>query len=149
METARKGGPHRKAAEDLHAHDFYTWTTQQAALMRAGLFDERDVENLVDEIETLGRSEAAALESAYWLICLHQLKRLLQPKRAASRSWTNTIIRERLHAARVLRDETGLKPRRQALFDGADADARKEAAGETGLPLSHVSPPPRRSRSPR
>ncbi len=135
METARRDRPRSPTEDDLHARDFYTWTRRQAELLRAGLFETIDVENLVEEIETLGRSEAAALESAYRLICLHQLKRLLQPERAASRSWTNTIIRERLHAARVLRDNPGLKPRRLELFESAYADARKEAAGETRIAL--------------
>ena len=138
METARQQKSRSSIGDDLYARDFYTWTRRQAELMRAGLFEKIDVANLVEEIETLGRSEAAALESAYRLICLHQLKRLLQPERAASRSWTNTIIRERLHAVRVLRDNPGLNPSRQELFESAYADARKEAAGETGLPLSLV-----------
>lgn len=138
METARKDTPRREAADDLHARDFFTWTQRQAELMRAGLFERVDIENLIEEIETLGRSEASALESAYRLICLHQLKRMVQPERTV-RSWTNTIIRERLHAARVLRDNPGLKPRRQELFETAYADARKEAAGETGIAL-HVFP---------
>lgn len=136
METARPQEARRGSEDDLHARDFYTWTRRQAELMRAGSFEEVDVANLVEEIETLGRSEAAALESAYRLICLHQLERLVQPERVASRSWTNTIIRERLHAARVLRDNPGLKPRRQQLFESAYADARREAAGETQIDLS-------------
>ncbi len=148
MEKARKDMPRSKAADDLYARDFYTWTRHQAELMRGGLFEKLDIGHVIEEIETLGRSEAAALESAYRLICLHQLKRMVQPD-WASRSWTNTIIRERLHAARVLRDNPGLKPRRQELFENAYADARKEAAGETGLspnmipeaPPSHLPRP--------
>ena len=62
----------------------------------------------------------------------------MQPERAASRSGTNTIIRERLHAARVLRDSPGLKPEREQLFGNAIPSARKEAAGETGLPLTSL-----------
>lgn len=138
METARPNLRHSTIEGDLYARDFYTWTRRQADLLRSGLFEKIDVANLIEEIETLGRSEAAALESAYRLICLHQLKRLVQPERASSRSWTNTFIRERLHAARVLRDNPGLKSRRRALFESAYADARKEAAGETSRPLALV-----------
>ena len=53
-------------------------------------------------------------------------------------SWTDTIIRERLHAARVLRANPGLKPQQAELFHYAYADARKEAAGETGLSLDRI-----------
>ena len=118
META--DDPRPQAAGDLYVGDFYSWTRRQAELLRAGLF------------------EAVDLESAYRLICLHQLKRIIQPERAASLSWTDTIIRERLHAARVVRANPGLKPRQAELFQCAYADARKEAAGETGLPLDTI-----------
>ena len=79
METARKDMHRLKAADDLYARDFYTWTRHQAELMRGGLFEKLDIGHVIEDIETLGRSEAAALESAYRLICLHQLKRMVQP----------------------------------------------------------------------
>ena len=125
-------------ARDLYETDFYGWTRRQAALLKAGRFESVDLANVIEEIETLGRSEAAALESAYRLICLHQLKRILQPERAASRNWTNTIARERLNAARILRHNPGLKPQLTALLDSAYADARKEAAAETRVPLRAI-----------
>ena len=46
------------------------------------------------------------------------------------------IVRERLHAARVLRDNPGLKARQEELFASAYADARQEAASETRLSLA-------------
>lgn len=126
------------AGETRYDHDFYGWTQRQAELLRRERFAEADLANIIAEIESLGRSEAAALESAYRLICTHQLKRILQPERAGSRSWTSTIVRERLHAARILRDNPGLKPRCAALFADAYADARREAAAETRRPLVDV-----------
>ena len=140
-DTARQDGASSETVDDLYIGDFYSWTRRQADLLRAGLFEAVDLGNIIEEIETLGRSEAAALESAYRLICLHQLKRIIQPERAASRSWTNTIIRERLRAARLLRANPGLKPRQTELFHYAYADARKEAAGETGLRLDTIPDP--------
>lgn len=135
MASALFDAPRARVADDLHRHDFYSWTRRQAELMRAGRLTELEIENLAEEVETLGRSEASALEPAYRLICMHQLKRLMLPERAASRSWTGTIVRERLHAARVLRDNPGLKPRREELFRSVYIDARKEAAPETGIAL--------------
>lgn len=126
------------AIEPLYDRDFYGWTRRQAELLRRRRFADADLANIIEEIESLGRSESAALESAYRLICTHQLKRILQPERAGSRSWTNTIVRERLHAARILRDNPGLKPRCAALFADAYADARREAAAETRRPLPNV-----------
>jgi hypothetical protein len=122
-------------ATDLYETDFYAWTLRQAALLRSGDLGQADRANLAEEIETLGRSERAALRSAYRLVALHRLKLVAQPARA-SRSWHGTIARERAHAARVLADNPSLKPQREALFHQAYQDARKEAAAETGLPLA-------------
>ena len=121
---------------DRYTEDFYSWTQREAEMLKLGRFEHVDIVNVIEEIETSGRSEASALESAYRLICMHQLERIVQPERADSESWTRTIVRERLNAARLLEDNPGLKPRRGALFARAYAHARKEAAIETRLPLN-------------
>ena len=84
----------RRTPRDLHETDFYGWTQRQAALLKAGRFEGVELANPVEETETSGRSKATALEPAYRLICLHQLERILQPERAATRSRTDTVVRE-------------------------------------------------------
>ena len=37
--------------------DFYSWTQEQAELLRTGQFNSLDIPNLIEEIETMGRSE--------------------------------------------------------------------------------------------
>ncbi len=119
----------------LYEQDFYTWPERQAEAIRQGRIEALDLDNIAEEIADLGRSLSASLEAAYRLICLHQLKRMVQPERAG-RSCTVTIGRERLRAARLLRQNPGLKPHREALLAEAYADARAEAALETDIPLA-------------
>ena len=57
-----------------YERDFYTWANEQAALIRAGKFDQADIENIAEELETLGRSEARELKSRYRVLLLHLLK---------------------------------------------------------------------------
>ena len=133
--TSRALSSTSEVSADLYEIDFHAWTVRQAALLRKRDLDHADLANLAEEIETLGRSERAALESAYRLIASHLLKLTFQQRRA-TRSWVSTITRERLNAARTLRDNPSLKPKRAALFASAYRDARKEAAAETGLPLA-------------
>jgi hypothetical protein len=128
-------------AEDLYERDFYTWTLRQAEALRAGDIDRLDRDNLAEEIETLGRSEAAALKSAYRLIAMHFLKIMFQPARRTA-SWDVTVQRERLNVEDILDDNSGLKRRREALFARAYALARKEAAIETALPLNQFPKEP-------
>ncbi len=117
-----------------HDADFYTWAMEQAALLRAGKLDAADVSQIAEELESLGRSEAAALRSAYRLILLHLLKWQFQPTHRGQ-SGRLTILRERLNAADLLDDNPGLKPHRAALLAKAYPAARLEAAAETGLAL--------------
>jgi hypothetical protein len=37
-------------------HDFYAWTQAQAAALQAKSWDQRDLDNLAEEIESLGRA---------------------------------------------------------------------------------------------
>lgn len=120
------------SSDELYDRDFYSWTQRQAELLRSGRLDAIDIENILEEIETLGRSERSALQSAYRLIAMHLLKMKFQPEKYA-RSWYVTVMRERVNAARILSENPGLKPMRAALFAGSYADACKDAAAETGL----------------
>ena len=124
-------------ARDLYVEDFYSWTQVQAEKLRSGRVRFADLANIAEEIESSGRSEAAALESAYRLICLHLLKMIHQPGRM-TRSWYMIVGRERINVARVLKTNPGLRPKRADLFAGAYADGRKEAALETGLRLADL-----------
>ena len=128
--------------ETLYATDFYTWTQEQAAHLRSGRLSCTDIGNIAEEIETLGRSEASALRSAYRLIAMHLLKTMVRPDKA-NPSPAVTIGRERLNIEQILDEKPGLKPRRSELFAKAYGGARREAALDTGLPLDRfpVLPP--------
>jgi hypothetical protein len=67
--------------------DFYTWTQQQASLLKSGHFSEIDVDNIIEEIETMGRSEKRSLESRLIELLQHLLKWEYQPQRRG-RSWS-------------------------------------------------------------
>ena len=128
--------------DHLYESDFFGWTQQQVAYLRDGRLDLVDLGNVAEEIESLGKSQLAALTSSYRLIVMHLLKFLKQPERASS-SWVRTIGRERGNLELLLDDNPGLKPRRAERFAKAYAVARRDAAVETGLDVSSfpVEPP--------
>ncbi|KAA2237770.1 DUF29 domain-containing protein [Salinarimonas soli] len=125
--------PKPQPAPAAYEEDAYTWALEQAALLRAGRFEAIDVENIAEEIETVGRSEFARLRSSFRIIMLHLLKRDRQPERR-SRSWVSSILTHRLDAAETLAENPGLKSRVSEALAGAYARARIEAIAETGLP---------------
>ncbi len=125
----------------LYESDFYSWTQRQADMLRSGKLEKADLANIIEEIETLGRSEESSLESAYMLVSMHLLKAMFQPQMTTP-SWGQTILHNRLEIAKILRKNPGLKAKREPLFAAAFADARKEAAEETGIDLGRFPDTP-------
>ncbi|MEH3119569.1 MAG: DUF29 domain-containing protein [Methylorubrum populi] len=114
--------------------DFYTWTQEQGARLRAADFSALDLANLAEEIESLGRSEFNSLVGAWRVILLHMLKFDHQPDRR-TRSWAISIAAQRGEAADVLKDNPGLKHRLPEALERAYRGARLGASKETRIPL--------------
>jgi hypothetical protein len=112
--------------------DFYGWTQEQAALLKAGRLSDLDIENLIEEVETMGRSEKRALRSRLSVLLLHLLKWHFQPLRRGN-SWRYTIIEQRIQFKSVLNDNPGLKPDFQNILIDAYDYAVVKATHETGL----------------
>jgi DNA-directed RNA polymerase delta subunit len=62
--------------KSLYESDFLLWTQETVAKIRAKDFEHVDFENLIEEIEALGRSEKQDLESRLETLLAHLLKRL-------------------------------------------------------------------------
>ncbi len=116
----------------LYDTDFYTWTTQTAQLLKERRFSELDLENLIEEIEDLGRSEYRALESRLEVLLMHLLKVEYQSE-IYTKSWDLTIKEQRLRIQRLLRDNPGLKPKLPQAWEDAWEPALIQAQKETGL----------------
>ncbi|MGH7211841.1 MAG: DUF29 domain-containing protein, partial [Acetobacteraceae bacterium] len=116
----------------LYEQDFYAWAMQQAGLLRAGRLSEADIDNLAEEIESMGRTEKRELVSRLTVLLRHLLKWRFQPTLRGN-SWRNTIRVQRIALASHLRDNPSLKAMiDEALIDGYRI-ARIEAENETGL----------------
>ena len=116
----------------LYDRDFYAWANQQAGLLRAGRLSEADIANIVEEIETLGRSEMRKLVSRLRVLLLHLLKWQCQPS-FQGQSWRTSIIVRRIEVFEHLNESPSLKSRLNEAIDRAFRTARLEAAKVTGL----------------
>ena len=82
----------------LYDDDILLWSEQQAAairklgMTRRDLPNELDVENVAEEIESVGRSELAAVESYLRLIFLHLIKLVAEPDSQAAPHWRGEIV---------------------------------------------------------
>jgi hypothetical protein len=117
-----------------HDSDFYAWAMEQAGLLRAGKLHEIDTANLIEEIESMGRSEKRELENRLVILLLHLLKWQFQPSHRG-RSWRLTIEEQRREIPYVLEDNPSLKSALDDIVERAYAKAAKAAASETDLPV--------------
>ena len=116
----------------LYDRDFYAWANEQAALLRERRFDAADLANIIEEIETLGRSEMRELVSRLRLLLLHLLKWQYQPNFQGP-SWRTSIVIQRHGISEHLTESPSLKSRLAEAISRAYHLARGEAAMETGL----------------
>jgi len=116
-----------------YEEDGYGWALEQAELLRARRFDRIDADNIAEEIEGLAKGIAGELRNRYGTLLTHLLKWQFQPEQR-SYSWVGTIRRERIEITKHLRDNPGLQPRREELFDDSYEGARLQAVSETNLP---------------
>jgi len=117
---------------NLYETDFYAWTTRQAELLRSGRLSDADIENIAEEIESMGKTEKRELVSRLAVLSLHLLKWRFQPERRGA-SWRATIRVQRVSIARHMRDNPSLKSGLSEAVADAYETALIEAAAETGL----------------
>ncbi|XWK88973.1 MAG: DUF29 domain-containing protein [Phormidium sp.] len=119
----------------LYEQDFYLWIETTAQQLKEGKFDEVDLTNLIEEIESMGRSEKRELKSRLIVLLMHLLKWQYQPEKR-SESWRSTISEQRICIEGLLEDSPSLKPLISEVFDDCYQKARLKAADETGIKLN-------------
>ena len=121
----------------LYEQDYYGWANEQAALLRAGNLSAADIENIAEEIESMGKGEKRELVNRLIVLLQHLLKWQFQPD-MRGRSWEATILVQRDQIASHLQDNPSLKPKISEAMREAFRVARLQAIGETKLPRSLV-----------
>jgi len=123
----------RDTVISTYEQDFYLWTQEQAAILKAGSLSQLDVTNLIEEIESMGKTQKRELISRLTVLMMHLLKWDYQPERR-KRSWQSTIITQRKEIKRLLKDNPGLKSNVRETLPETFLDAAEIASAETGLP---------------
>jgi hypothetical protein len=116
----------------LYETDFYAWAQEQAALLRAGALQAADIENIAEEIESMGRSEKRELVSRLAVLLAHLLKWRLQPSFRGN-SWRLTVREQRLRIRSHLEDNPSLKALLESAIVESYALAVIIAQRETGF----------------
>lgn len=115
--------------------DFVLWLEYQAELLRQGRVDLLDLENLAEEVESIGRSDKREVQSRLIVLMTHLLKYQFQSKRR-SRSWVETIGEQRLQLKLLFEDSLSLlRSYAPEVLERSYLYARRKARDETTIPL--------------
>ena len=113
-------------------HDYHAWLTRQADLLAERRFDDLDLDNLIDEIQALARSEKREIENRLGVLLVHLLKWRHQPAQRSG-GWASTIIEQRARLLKRLQESPSLRGYPAEVLDEEYAIAREKAAAETEL----------------
>jgi hypothetical protein len=115
----------------LHEVDETAWLEATADLVRQGRFDEIERDALAEYLTDMARRDRREVFSRLVVLLAHLLKWQYQPGRRSG-SWRGTILEQQRELRQLLESGT-LRNHAQAVLADAYAEARKQAAAETGL----------------
>jgi hypothetical protein len=119
-----------QALADLYAADETAWLDQTAELLRSGRLDQLDPKTLAEYLTDMAKRDRREVFSRLVVLLAHLLKWEYQPDRRTG-SWQATILEQQRELRQLLESGT-LHNHALAVFADAYADARKQAAAETG-----------------
>jgi hypothetical protein len=119
------------ATAALHELDETAWLETTADLLRQGQLDAVDLDILAEYLLDMAKRDRREVFSRLVVLLSHLLKWEYQPDRRSG-SWLGTILEQQRELRQLLESGT-LRNHAAAVFSTAYADARKQAAAETGL----------------
>jgi hypothetical protein len=122
--------------ETRYDTDFYAWTQAQAAALRGKEWAALDVENIAEEIDSLGRSDRRAITHQLERLLTHLLKWAYQPQQRSryGRSWSRSLYQARAAINDPIEESPSLQDYPAQRMTLAYRRALRLAADDTGLP---------------
>ncbi|WP_414550291.1 DUF29 domain-containing protein [Anabaena sp. CCY 0017] len=125
------------ATQTLFDQDYYLWLRTTINQLRTGQFSAVDLDNLLEELEDMGRREKRTIKSLLIKLLEHLLKlKCWDTERERNQGhWKGEIRTFRRQIQDELKDSPSLKPYILEIFDQSYQEARKEASDRTQLIL--------------
>lgn len=119
---------------ELYLEDETAWLDITAELVAERRLAELDCDNLQEFLESMAKRDRREVRRRMVILLFHLLKWEHQPEKR-TRSWVRTILTQRRELRSQL-DSATLRRHAADVLAKAYADAREDAAAETGLPLA-------------
>ena len=122
----------------LYNQDFYLWIEQTVQALKNRDLNSLDWDNLIEEVESMGRSEKRELKSRLLVVIEHLLKLMFweSEKLQNIRGWRTTVVEQRYQIELLLTDSPSLRPMLQDIFADSYAKARRHTMRKYSLPES-------------
>ena len=115
----------------LYEQDETAWLEAMSVLAACGRYAEMDYEHLSEYLADMAKRDRREVFSRLVVLLSHLLKWQYQPD-VHSRSWQATILEQQRELRQLLESGT-LRNHAITVFADSYAEARKQAAAETGL----------------
>lgn len=116
----------------LYDEDLALWAEQQARLLREAARQRRnepiDWDNVAEEIESVGQSQAHEIRNRLLRIVEHLLKLQFSPAQEPRRGWIETVLQQRYEIESVLEDSPSLRQHLPRMLAWAAGRAAKLTA---------------------
>lgn len=112
--------------------DYGLWLAEQINYLKTHEWEHLDVDNLIEELEALNKSDKRELYSYLVVLLAHLLKWQCQPQNQSG-SWEASIDNSRNRIARLFKDRPSLKPYISEILAETYLEAVVWASKETKL----------------
>ncbi|WP_414563032.1 MULTISPECIES: DUF29 domain-containing protein [unclassified Anabaena] len=112
----------------LYEQDFYLWIQTTVKFLKERNLEQLDIDNLLEEIDSMGRSEKKELKTRLIVLIEHLLKLQfwILEKDDNARGWRTTVVEQRRQILYILADSPSLKSILNNLFIDCYTDGRKD-----------------------
>ncbi|MDB9455941.1 DUF29 domain-containing protein [Dolichospermum circinale] len=120
----------------LYDQDFYLWIQTTVQHLQERNLEQLDIENLIEEIDSMGRSEKKELKTPLVVLIEHLLKLQywIEEKDDNARGWRNTVVEQRRQITYTLADSPSLKAILNDVFLPCYQDAKQDTINKYQLP---------------
>jgi len=125
------------APATLYDQDFHAWCLAQTELLKRRLFEELDVEHLIEEVDGLAGRDRRELNTHLTKLLMHLLKFYIQADQTRRfHSWRKSVGDSRFEIGQLLEQSPGIfQGQRDEVIARCYQHARRKARDETGLAL--------------
>lgn len=128
--------------KELHESDFNLWVEEMKTKIENRDIESMDWDNLLDEIDDMGKSEKRALDSYTQRLVEHllKLKYWIEEREGCKRGWMREVVNFRTRINRILKKNPSLKNYLAKEYSDIFLDAVKIVKFDFDLPENNFIP---------